>query len=908
MSSTVSSPEAGPPPAAHARSPAQTLDDLGVRPERGLAPHEVERRRRIHGRNELAEPPRTPAWRRFARQFRDAVVLLLLAAAGVSFGLGEWLDGCAILAILVLNGALGFLQEERAARALESLRRFARPIARVLRDGREERIPADELVPGDVVRLEAGDAVPADARLLETAGFRTQEASLTGESTPVDKEADAVLAADTPLADRRNLVFLGTVATAGRASAVVEATGMATQLGRIAGLLDRGAPGPTPLQERLSRTGRVLAGACLAIVVVLGALHLLRGEPLGEVLLLSIGLAVAAVPEGLPAVVTIALALGMRRLVQVNALVRRLPSVETLGSVTVICTDKTGTLTQNEMTVREVLTPSATYRVEGSGYEPHGAIRRVSGAAEESDAELRRALEIGVRCNGARLEPPREPGSSWTIVGDPTEAALLVVARKAGIAPELGPGERVCFEIPFDSERKRMSVAVDGPAGTVVHVKGAAEALLERCTGLQRGEEVVPLDEGTRTAALASAGELAAQGLRVLALAWRAVPEHAEPERAEEELVWAGLVGMQDPPREEVADAVRACLGAGIRPVMITGDHAETGLAVAREVGLAGPDDRAVSGAELDRWSDAELAERVERCPVFARTSAEHKLRIVRAWRSRGAVVAMTGDGVNDAPALQAADIGIAMGRTGTDVTRQSADLVLLDDNFASIVSAVREGRGIFDNIKKFVHYLLTTNAAEVLLMTLAAVLGWPIPLSALQLLWINLVTDGLPALALGIEPTETDVLQRPPAPRAAPVVSTRDGRRILWRGLLLTLAAAAPLAFLGADPDRARTLAFAILVFGQLAFVYAFRSERRTLPELGVLSNPKLQAAVVAAGLAQAAVLLVPALQELFGIGALSLRDWGLAVAVSLVPVTLVETGKLVRRARRRSLAPHAT
>jgi Ca2+-transporting ATPase len=630
-------------------------------------------------------------------------------------------------------------------------------------------------------------------------------------------------------------------------------------------------------------------------------LHATRGEPLGEVLVLAIGLAVAAVPEGLPAVVTIALALGMRRLVERNALVRKLPAVEALGSVTVICTDKTGTLTRNQMTVREIRTASATFQVTGSGYAPSGEFVRRDGtrARAVEEPELARALGIGARCNNARVEPAGSPEGAWTVIGDPTEGALLIAALKGGVPLALDDGERIAFEIPFDSERRRMSVAVASSRGTLVHAKGAAEALLPRCASILRGDAIEPLGDLERAEIFDWSAEMGRRALRVLALAFRA--DHAVPEHAEEELVFVALVGMQDPPREEVPAAVATCVDAGIRPVMITGDQAGTALAIAREIGLARGADRATTGAEIDGWSDADLADAIESCPVIARASAEHKLRVVRAWRARGHVVAMTGDGVNDAPALQEADIGVAMGVTGTDVTREAADMVLVDDNFASIVAAVREGRGIFDNVRKFVHYLLTANAAEVMTMLGAAWLAWPAPLNAIQLLWMNLVTDGLPALALGIEPTEPDVMRRRPLARGAPVVSIADARSIFLRGALLTLSTAVAyrMALGSGDVPRASAIAFAVLVFGQLAYVFAFRSRTATLPQLGVASNWRLVAAVAAACVLQALVHALPPLREVFSIHALAAQDWFVIAAFGLAPVTSVEIAKLARRPR---------
>jgi Ca2+-transporting ATPase len=869
----------------HAVEPAELLRRLGTSAA-GLGHDEASRRLARDGRNELAPPLAVPAWRRFARHLREPMVLLLLGAAALSVALGDRLDAAAIVAIVAINAGLAFAQEERAARALDALRSVMRPRARVVRDGVVAMLPADALVPGDVVELAAGDAVPADVRLIAAAAFRAQEAALTGESTPVDKDAAVTLPASTPLAERRNLAFLGTLALTGHARGVVVATGTATELGRIASMLRATVPKPTPLQQRLGRLGRNLALSCVAIATLLAGWYLHEGHSLGDVLVRSIGLAVAAVPEGLPAAVAVALALGMRRLARGNALMRHLRSVETLGSVTVVCTDKTGTLTRNEMEVREVQTLDAAFTFAGGGSDV------ATGA--EVPAAVRRVLAIGVRCNDARLRPTGDPARPWEVVGDPTEGALLVAALRTGLAAGRAADERVAFELPFDSERRRMTVAVAHRGGLTVHVKGACESVLPRCTHVARGGGIEPLGDAARERILQLTAAMAARALRVLALAWRDGP--ATPADADGELVFAGLAGMLDPPRERVPDAIRACRTAGIRPVMITGDHPDTAAAIAREIGLvSGDPPPVVTGAQLDAWTDADLEAVVERRAVFARTTAAHKLRLVRALQRRGHVVAMTGDGVNDAPALAAADIGVAMGRTGTDVTRDAADLVLLDDDFATIVAAVREGRGIHDNVRKFVHYLLATNAAEVAFVAAAAVLAWPPPLTALQLLWINLVTDGLPALALGMEPIDADVLARPPRPRGSGIVTAADGVRIAACGGAVALVTAAVFAIGRArDPAHAAGLAMLTLVVAQLALVFAFRSPSRTLPELGATSNRALLGCVVASLALQLTILAVPPLRDLFGLHRLDATEWLLVVGAGLLPVTVVETQKL--------------
>ncbi|MFM8284458.1 MAG: cation-translocating P-type ATPase [Planctomycetaceae bacterium] len=883
----------------------------------GLVPEEAAARLRHHGRNAVAEPVPEPAWRRFLGQFRDLVVWILAAAAVVSAILGEWIDTVAIAGIVLVNAVIGFLQEQRAHRALAALAKLTAPQARVRRAGAVTTIPAAEVVPGDRLELEAGDAVVADARVVEQHGLELQESALTGESEPVVKEGTAAVAADASLGDRRTMVHAGTIVAAGRGAAVVTATGSATELGRIAALLDHAPAEQTPLQRRLAGLGRVLIVVCMAIVTVIFLLELARGADPWEVMLRSVSLAVAAVPEGLPAVVTLVLAVGVTRMVRRNALVRRLPSVETLGSVTVICSDKTGTLTRNEMTVREVATGSGQWRVTGVGYTPRGrfvpadaptddtgdrADTEPTGAAVD-DPDLRRLLSIGARCGNAVARPTASGG--WQVVGDPTEGALVVAALKAGI--EAGDtDEPVVYEVPFDPVRRSMAVVVRPPNGAPrLYTKGAAEVILAASRFEQRGGTVVPLDDDRRRAILGTVDTYAAQALRVLGMAWRDLDPGFVPTDADGggDLVFVGLVGMIDPPRDEAREAVRRCRAAGIRPVMITGDHPATALAIARELGIAGPDGRALSGRDLDALGDERLRDEAPGIDVYARVSPEHKLRVVRAWQARGEIVAMTGDGVNDAPAVKAADIGIAMGIGGTDVTREASDMVLTDDNFASIESAVEEGRGIYDNIRKVVHYLLSCNAAEVLVMFAAALAGWPSPLAAIQILWINLVTDGFPALALGLESPERDAMLRPPRPPHEPVITLRHGIVIVSHGLLM--AAVTLAAFLivwrhdAARLPLARTVTFCTVSFAQLLFAIGCRSDRATAPALGFFANPALLAALAVSAALQVAVVVLPAVGRVFEIDAPPGREWLLVVGLSLIPVTVVEVAKLIGRRR---------
>jgi Ca2+-transporting ATPase len=887
----------------HALSGSDVVSLLATHVTSGLSNQEVLERRARYGPNRLVEAPPAPWWKRFVAQFAELIVWILIAAALIAGALGEWLDAAAILAIVFLNGILGFLQEEKAQRELASLRKRSAFSATAIRDGKQKALAADELVPGDLIELEAGDHIPADARLFQSFAYAVQESALTGESVPIHKDPAIVLPEATVLADRRNMVYLGTVAVSGRAMAIVTATGMSTELGRIAGLLQHQPIEPTPLQKRLSELGRKLLIVCLATVGIIFSLQVARGGDLIEVFFTAISLAVAAIPEGLPAVVTLVLAVGLRRMVRRNALIRKLPSVETLGCVTVICSDKTGTLTRNEMTVERIVTGEREFTVTGIGYAPEGEFVLGNEVIRpENDADLIATLEAGVFCNRARLAAD-DSGKNWNVVGDPTEGALLVAARKAGICLETSP--RIAHEIPFDAERKMMSVIVARhERSPLMYVKGAPEVILSKCTHEQVNGTIRSLSPGSREVVLRQNAKMAANALRVLALACK---PSAEPftEAIENELVFLGLVAMKDPPREEAREAVRRCFLAGIQPVMITGDHPATGLAIARELQIAAPEDVVVSGEELEKLSDAELAQRVDRIRVYARVTAEHKLRIVSALRSRGYVVAMTGDGINDAAAVKMADIGIAMGITGTDVTKEAADMVLVDDNFASIVNAVEEGRAIFDNIQKFVHYLLSTNAGEVLLLFWAAIVGWPLPLTAIQILWINLVTDGLPALALGMEPPEPDIMRRRPRAADTPVISASHAATILLHGTLIATAGIAAFLMVGqatnASLDDVRTATFCTVAFTQLFFSIGCRSSRRTMPELGLFSNPYLTAAVVASVLLQIATVTVPGVRDVFGVDKPPIWDWWLVFVLALAPVTIIEVTKIIRARFRR-------
>ncbi len=787
----------------------------------GLTAAEAARLLAEHGPNEIRRAASTPAWRVLARQFASPVIALLVGASVLSLALGERVDAIAILSIVLINGLVGFFQEFRAERAVLALRAMTAPRARVLRDGGQQIVPAAEVVPGDLLLLEAGDLVAADAALLEAHALTVNEAALTGESAPVEKDPKP-LGANTPLAERRDHVHAGTAVVGGTGLAQVSATGMHTELGRIAHLLETAEDTATPLQVQLGKVSSSLIWICLGIVALVAVIGLIQGDPWLEVLLASVSLAVAAVPEGLPAIVTIALAVGVQRMAQRNVLVRRLPAVETLGSATVICTDKTGTLTTGRMAVRETWGPDA------------GAT--LAAAAACCDADL------------------------GTGTGDPTELALLQAALPLGL--ERAEIERANPRVsvhPFDSERKRMSIRrADG----VLYVKGATDLMLPLCTS------------GTEGAVEANA-TMAARGLRVLAIATGTGEDEAG-------LRLLGLVGMADPPRTEAIEAVAQARAAGITTVMITGDHPVTATAIAREMGIV-------------------LADESPEGRVFARVTPEDKLRIVRGWKERGAVVAMTGDGVNDAPALREAHIGIAMGKGGTEVTRETADMVLADDNFASIVAAVREGRGIFDNIQKTVVYLLSGNAGELMVMLGAVLLGMPLPLLPIQLLWINLVTDGLPALALVVDPVEADVLTRAPRPPGAPMLGRSQWKQVALTGALDAVVTLGAFAWYLRNEDliHARNMAFTTLVFCELFRAFAARSQTKTFWQVGALGNLKLIIVVVVSGALQLAIHHVPFVERIFGIMPVSLGECLTSIALGLVPVTVLELLKLARRPR---------
>jgi P-type Ca2+ transporter type 2C len=964
----TTAPASQPQASWHALEPEQIVKQLATPPESGLTSEEAKHRLEYYGANQLAEAPGASFWQMLIDQFNSFVVIMLIVAAIISALLGDWVEAAAILAIVILNATLGVIQERRAEQALAALKKLAAPDAQVLRDGQRQTVPSPQLVPGDIVLLEAGNYVPADMRLLEAVNLRIEEAALTGESVPVQKDANIRLEADIPLGDRKNTTFMGTLVSYGRGRGVVVGTGMHTQIGLIAQMLSAVENEPTPLQRRLDQLGRILGWATLAICGVVFAVAVLRftdlslisasgggilvylkaaKEQIVSMFMLAVGLAIAAVPEGLPAVVTISLALGMSEMIKRHALIRRLSSVETLGSTTTICSDKTGTLTQNEMTLTRIWVDGRFLSITGKG-------RTLSGEFLENDKPVelemypavRTALWVGALNNDAELtiSGSSEEEQTYRMTGDPTEGALVVAAAKAGtLARPLNHAYPRVQEVPFDSERKRMitvhKVRASEPedfspfykhekSGYVVAMKGAADLVLELCTRYQHMNDTpAPLTEEQRMHILAANDEMTQDALRVLGVAYRvsdSLPDMENLEALENEMIFVGLVGMIDPARPEVTPALAKATRAGIRTIMITGDYPNTARAIAETIGLLRPGHQVLSGAELNALSDEELQQQVEYTDVFARVSPEHKLRIVEALQANGEVVAMTGDGVNDAPSIKRANIGVAMGITGTDVAKESADMVLTDDNYASIVAAVDQGRIIYDNIRKFVFFLLSSNVAEIMVIFLATVAGLPPPLTVIQLLWLNLLTDGAPALALAMEKGDPAIMQRPPRPPSEPIINQTMRLGIVIQtiaqtgvvlgafvmGLLWHLKAGAlvpagmnPLVYLlrynwsGIDVQSAETMAFATLSLCELFRAYTVRSERLSIFRLRVFSNKYMQYAVGLSILLLVLVVSVPFLQPIFNTHFPSVREWSVIVGFALVPAVAEELTKAYLR-----------
>ncbi|MFO7527349.1 MAG: cation-translocating P-type ATPase [Marinobacter sp.] len=931
----------GGPMAAYRLSPRAVIEALGSDEHRGLSDHEARARLERDGPNQLRTKKPIPAWRKLLAQFTDPLVILLLIAAAVSLAL--WLferdsdlpyEAIAILAIVILNAAMGFIQQARAEQSVAALRQMSAARARVIRSGEQRSIPASDVVAGDILLMEEGDTIPADGRLIQSVALQTSEAALTGESLPEAKEPETIIG-EAPVGDRQNMVFSGTTVTYGRGKAVVTATGMQSQMGQIAGMLEAAPPETTPLQQDLARVGRLLGLVVIAIAVVMIATiilveHVTDFSEVFDVLILGVALAVAAVPEGLPAVVTAVLALGVQRMARRNAIVRHLAAVETLGSANVIASDKTGTLTRNEMTVRAVVTASGRVTLGGTGYEPEGEVTAWREGAEAAGPlsgdlrlELERALTVGDRATNAVLQ---QEDDQWTIQGDPTEGALVVAARKAGLADEtLDARYPRVGEVPFSSERKLMSTLhTDSQQRKHIQVftKGAPDVLLGRCNRERVGNTTRPLTPERRAEILTANEQLAGEALRTLGVAARLLPADAfEPdevdEGVEQDLIFVGLIGMIDPPREEAREAVAHALAAGIRPVMITGDHPVTAAVIGAELGI-GSDGRAVTGAEIDKMPDDLLQRTVQEVSVYARVNPEHKLRIVKALQKAGDIVAMTGDGVNDAPALRTADIGVAMGITGTDVSRKASDIILADDNFASIVAAVEEGRAIFSNIRKFLRYLLSSNIGEVMTMFFGVLLaeviglaassdGLALPLLATQILWINMVSDGAPALALGLDPGDEDSMSQPPRSRGEGVITRR-----MWAGMvmvgtitaagtLFVLDASLPGGFIDSSGSLAygQTMAFTTLVLFSMFTVFTSRSDQHSAFR-NLFSNLWIWAAIALSLALQLAVVYLPFLQKAFSTVSLTFGDWLFCAAVASSVLWLRELSKLLSPKRK--------
>jgi len=886
----------------HSQSAEDVLTQLGSSAT-GLSAQGAAQRLAADGTNEIKEGKRISPVQIFLGQFKSILIWILIAAGIISGMLGEVVDAIAILAIVVLNAVIGFYQEFNAEKSIAALKKMTAPQAKVRRDGQVASIPASGIVVGDILTLEAGDLVAADARLMEAASLKCIESALTGESESVTKESILLEAGEVALGDRKNMIFMGTSIASGTGQAVVVATAMNTELGHIAGLMEEaGAEPETPLQQKLDSFGHILVWMTLGIVVLLFVLGLLRGTDPMELFMTSVSLAVAAVPEGLPAVVTVALALGVLRMSRRRALVRKLPAVETLGSTSVICTDKTGTLTVGEMTARKLYVSGQSYEVTGEGYGPDGEVRLDGKKAEAPHlAALHEFATVILACNNAHLI--QEDGA-WKVVGDPTEGALLVAGIKAGgdrdgIEKELPKHH----EIPFDSDRKLSTVIRKLSDGKLrAYINGAPDVLLDRCTNLYTSEGIRPLAGEDRQNILAQNTTMAQQALRVLGSAYRdlenASPAELTSDTVEKDLVFMGLSGMYDPPRQQAKDAIEKCRAAGIQVVMITGDHPDTATAIAHEIGIASAEDKSITGIELDKLSDDDLRKRVPTITVYARVTAEHKLRIIRAWKSNDAVVAMTGDGVNDAPAIKGADIGIVMGKSGTEVTKQAADMIITDDNFATIVAAVEEGRGIYDNIRKTLQYLLAGNTGELLLMTACVIIGLPTPLLPIHLLWINLVTDGLPALCLATDPIDADVMKRHPR---------RQSERITSRGFLRTMAftgfLTAGVAFgvyyymlQAGSTETARSYAFAVLVFAELLRSFGARSETKPVWRISLFTNINLVIVVAISFGLQVWSQHNATLGRFLKTSTISFTDGLLLLALGAIPLLVLEIVKVIR------------
>lgn len=883
----------------------ELLSQLETDPEKGLTNEEVRARLEKYGHNELQEEEGKSFLTKLKEQFADFLILILIGAALVSFFVGERTDAVVILAIVVINALLGIYQEGKAEKALEALKQMASPTAKVIRNGHIEVVPSKSLVPGDIVILEAGDIVASDLRLLESSNLQIEEASLTGESVPVDKDSDFITQEDVSLGDRHNMAYMSTIATYGRAKGVVVETGHGTEIGKIATAIQSYDDEATPLQNQLNQLGKFLGITTIFICIMVFVVGLFQGREVLEMFMVAISLAVAAIPEGLPAIVTIVLSLGMNKMVKRNAIVKKLLAVETLGSTTVICSDKTGTLTQNEMTAVKVYADGKIFDVSGGGYEPVGEFKENGQTVDlHSIGDLETLLSIGVLANDASLDKDAE---GYKIIGDPTEGALVTLAAKANLLKdELNTSYPRIEEIPFDSARKMMSTIHENyiPGKLVSFTKGAPDIVIDRCSHISMGGKVIPFTDELKEEVIKINSMFSRDALRVLASAYKEyseLPSDISPDTIETGMTFVGLTGMIDPPRPEAKEAIKLCKKAGIDTIMITGDYKETAFAIAKDLGMAEHEDQAMMGAELDKLSDEELREVVKNIKVFARVSPDHKVRIVSALKANGEITAMTGDGVNDALALKKADIGVSMGITGTDVAKNTAELILTDDNFASIVSAVEEGRIIYDNIKKFVFFLLSCNIGEIIIVFVSILMNLPVPFIPIQLLWLNLVTDSFPALALGVESGDPDIMDRQPRDPKASILDRPMLIGVLVQSLAIGLSSLlAYTTALRIYPDNlalARTITFATLISAELLRAHSSRSQRHSLFKIGFFTNRTMILGTSFSFLLMLIVLYVPFIQPIFDTVTMGFEHWRIVVLYAFIPLVVGELYKFIDR-----------
>ncbi|WP_128426921.1 cation-translocating P-type ATPase [Gudongella oleilytica] len=886
------------------QSPEEVAQSLDTSLTTGLSSGSAQSKLETFGPNELKEQEGKSFLQKLIAQFSDFLILILIAAALISVFVGEAKDAIVIMSIVIINALLGLYQEGKAEKALEALKKMASPTAKVLRDGNPQEISSSQLVPGDLVILETGDIIPADLRLVESSNLKVEEASLTGESVPVEKRAQETYSDEVSLGDRHNMAYMSTIITYGRGRGIVVETAEGTEIGKIAAMIQTFEEEPTPLQRKLNQLGKVLGMTTIAVCVAVFGIGLLQGREILEMFMVSISLAVAAIPEGLPAIVTIVLAIGMNKMVERNAIVKKLLAVETLGATSVICTDKTGTLTQNEMTVVKVLADNKLIEVEGTGYEPVGDFKlEGSTITTKESSGLKLLLTIAALANDAKLD---NSSGMYRIIGDPTEGALITLAGKAGIdSAELNHMYKRIEEIPFDSERKMMTTFHDMPndEGVSSFTKGAPDIIIDRCNRIILDGKVSEFTPELKSEVLRVNSELSRAALRVLAFAFKeypSLPTDPSPDENESDMIFVGLTCMIDPPRPEARDAIALCKKAGVNAIMITGDYKETAFAIAKDLGMADTEDQAIMGEKIDGMSDEELQEVVKNTKVFARVSPEHKVRIVSALRANGDIAAMTGDGVNDALAIKKADIGVSMGITGTDVAKNTADMILTDDNFASIVAAVEEGRIIFSNIKKFVYFLLSCNIGEILLVFTSILMNLPVPLLPIQLLWLNLVTDSFPALALGVEKGEPDIMNQPPRNPDEAILDRRMLVGVTFQAI--AVAAASLSAYLLAlrmygleNIEEARTITFATLIVAELLRAYSSRSQKFTLAKIGVFSNKSMVYATLGAFLLLLAVIYIPFMNGIFYTFPLSFVDWEIVLSFAFIPLVVGELTKVV-------------